>query len=216
MQGLLLKLFARLIVVCTTLPIHEFAHGWVAYRLGDDTAMRQGRLNLNPIIHIDPMGGLLILLTGFGWARPVPIDPSRFRKCSQKTGMALTAAAGPAANLLLALVLMTVAKLLILAGMAIGVTTKAAFLILIDILLLLVRTNIALAVFNLLPLPPLDGYSILSGFLPSRIAWKVMEHRQIIFIVVMVACFSGWLSAPIGYLSNGVYLLFHKMTSFLG
>ena len=119
-------------------------------------------------------------------------------------------------NRLLALVLMTVAKLLILAGMAIGVTTKAAFLILIDILLLLVRTNIALAVFNLLPLPPLDGYSILSGFLPSRIAWKVMEHRQIIFIVVMVACFSGWLSAPIGYLSNGVYLLFHKMTSFLG
>ena len=70
MQGLLLKLFARLIVVCTTLPIHEFAHGWVAYKLGDDTAMNQGRLNLNPILHIDPMGGLLILLTGFGWARP--------------------------------------------------------------------------------------------------------------------------------------------------
>lgn len=216
MEQTLLRFFARLVVVCTTLPIHEFAHGWAANKLGDDTAARQGRLTLNPIMHIDIVGGLLILLTGFGWARPVPVNPSRFdRKHSMRAGMAITSAAGPIANILLALVLMVLQKLL---GMAIlaGLIKNSAVGILYLILSMMVSINISLAVFNLLPIPPLDGYSIFSFFLPPKLAYQVSQHSQIIFVVVMLLCFSGILSRPIGYLSGLIWWVLDKLTFFLG
>lgn len=216
MEQTLLRFFARLVVVCTTLPIHEFAHGWAANKLGDDTAARQGRLTLNPIMHIDIVGGLLILLTGFGWARPVPVNPSRFdRKHSMRAGMAITSAAGPIANILLALVLMILQKLL---GMAIlaGFIKNSAVGILYLILSMMVSINISLAVFNLLPIPPLDGYSIFSFFLPPKLAYQVSQHSQIIFVVVMLLCFSGILSRPIGYLSGLIWWVLDKLTFFLG
>lgn len=216
MEQTMLRFFARLVVVCTTLPIHEFAHGWAANKLGDDTAARQGRLTLNPIMHIDIVGGLLILLTGFGWARPVPVNPSRFdRKHSMRAGMAITSAAGPIANILLALVLMILQKLL---GMAIlaGLIKNSAVGILYLILSMMVSINISLAVFNLLPIPPLDGYSIFSFFLPPKLAYQVSQHSQIIFVVVMLLCFSGILSRPIGYLSGLIWWVLDKMTFFLG
>lgn len=216
MEQTMLRFFARLVVVCTTLPIHEFAHGWAANKLGDDTAARQGRLTLNPIMHIDIVGGLLILLTGFGWARPVPVNPSRFdRKHSMRAGMAITSAAGPIANILLALVLMILQKLL---GMAIlaGLIKNSAVGILYLILSMMVSINISLAVFNLLPIPPLDGYSIFSFFLPPKLAYQVSQHSQIIFVVVMLLCFSGILSRPIGYLSGLIWWVLDKLTFFLG
>lgn len=216
MEQTLLRFFARLVVVCTTLPIHEFAHGWAANKLGDDTAARQGRLTLNPIMHIDIVGGLLILLTGFGWARPVPVNPSRFdRKHSMRAGMAITSAAGPIANILLALVLMILQKLL---GMAIlaGLIKNSAVGILYLILSMMVSINISLAVFNLLPIPPLDGYSIFSFFLPPKLAYQVSQHSQMIFVVVMLLCFSGILSRPIGYLSGLIWWVLDKLTFFLG
>lgn len=216
MEQTMLRFFARLVVVCTTLPIHEFAHGWAANKLGDDTAARQGRLTLNPIMHIDIVGGLLILLTGFGWARPVPVNPSRFdRKHSMRAGMAITSAAGPIANILLALILMILQKLL---GMAIlaGLIKNSAVGILYLILSMMVSINISLAVFNLLPIPPLDGYSIFSFFLPPKLAYQVSQHSQIIFVVVMLLCFSGILSRPIGYLSGLIWWVLDKMTFFLG
>lgn len=216
MEQTLLQFFARLVVVCTTLPIHEFAHGWAANKLGDDTAARQGRLTLNPIMHIDIVGGLLILLTGFGWARPVPVNPARFdRKHSMRAGMAITSAAGPLANVLLALVLMIVQKLLRLAVLT-GIITNSAVGILYAILGLMVSINISLAVFNLLPIPPLDGYSIFSYFLPPKLAYQVAQHSQIIFVVVMLLCFSGILSTPISYISGGILWLLDKLTFFLG
>lgn len=208
--------FARLIVLCTTMPIHEFAHGWVAYKLGDDTAASQGRLNLNPIAHIDPVGGLLILFTGFGWARPVPVDPRRFNsKHTVRGGMALTAAAGPVANILLALAVMILWKLTILLGVAAGFAYTPAFLTVSQIFQLMVLTNISLAVFNLLPVPPLDGYSVLSYFLPQKIAFKLSAHSQIIFVVLMLVCFSGILSTPISYATSWIFSLLNLLTSFL-
>lgn len=217
MQGDFLTWFARIVVVCTTLPFHEFAHGWVAYKLGDDTAARQGRLTLNPISHIDPVGGLLIIFTGFGWARPVPVNPTQFdRKHSIRGGMAITAAAGPVANILLALIIMTVMKLLALVMAVTSFLPFNMFLILYRILIMMVATNISLAVFNLLPVPPLDGYSVFSYFLPEKLAYQIAQYRQIIFFALMLLCFSSVLSGPIGVLSNGIFWLLDKLTFFLG
>lgn len=213
----LLMFFARLVVVCTTLPIHEFAHGWMANRLGDDTAARQGRLNLNPITHIDPIGGLLILFTGFGWARPVPINPARFdRRHSMRAGMAMTAAAGPIANILLALVLMAVLKILLKLAIIFGFIYTGTFMIIRTILSLMISTNISLAVFNLLPVPPLDGYSVFSYFLPPKLTYQISQYSQIIFFALMLLCFTPILQTPISIVSGWIFWLLNKLTFFLG
>lgn len=213
----LLMFFARLVVVCTTLPIHEFAHGWMANRLGDDTAARQGRLNLNPITHIDPIGGLLILFTGFGWARPVPINPARFdRRHSMRAGMAMTAAAGPIANILLALVLMAVLKILLKLALIFGFIYTGTFMIIRTILSLMISTNISLAVFNLLPVPPLDGYSVFSYFLPPKLTYQISQYSQIIFFALMLLCFTPILQTPISIVSGWIFWLLNKLTFFLG
>jgi len=160
-----------LIPLVLSLTVHEFAHAWSAYRLGDDTAARMGRLTLNPLAHIDPIGTILLplLRVPFGWAKPVPVNPARFRRdVSMSTGMMITAAAGPASNIVLAVVC-TVAFALLsrLAPGALeaGGGGPAA------LLMRLIQMNVALGIFNLIPLPPLDGGG--SGLVsPTERAWR--------------------------------------------
>ncbi len=177
--------------------VHEVAHGVAALRLGDDTALRQGRLTLNPVRHIDPVGTILVpvvlaLMPGgllFGWARPVPVNPRRFHDPAR--GQALVAAAGPASNLLLALLCS------ILLGLAVGVAHLSgadhggAF----DFARLLlwsgIRINVLLALFNLIPIPPLDGSWVVLGFLRGEAAMQYERLRPFGFLLVLVLLYAG-------------------------
>src|SRR5262245_1542805 len=149
-----------------SLAFHEFAHAWTANRLGDDTAKNQGRLTLDPRAHLDPMGTLMLVLTmllfrgGFGWAKPVPVNPWRLRP-GPRAGMALVGAAGPIANVLLAFLAIRLAKLLLGTEIPDEVVGLLGYF---------ARLNVVLAVFNMIPLPPLDGYRVLLGILPSPAA----------------------------------------------
>ena len=175
-----------LIPLVLSLSVHEFAHAWSAFRLGDDTAARAGRMTLNPLAHIDPIGTLLLplLLVPFGWARPVPVNPARFRPgVRMGTGMAITAAAGPVSNLFLA-VIITVAWALVyrydpsllLPGRGVA-----------ELLWVMIQLNVNLALFNLLPVPPLDGSRIVDGFMPTglRPAWeRLMRFSPLLLLAI--------------------------------
>lgn len=209
--------FARLIVLFTSMPVHEFAHGWVADKLGDQTARHQGRLDLNPLAHLDPLGTILILLTGFGWAKPVPVNPSKFnRKITMRAGMALTSLAGPAANVLMATILLLVYKIIALVLMLMNIPMGNAVQIITTILSMMVSINISLAVFNLLPVPPLDGYHILAYFLPARWDYVVAQYSRYIFLgLFAVMMFTNILSLPLTLLTNVIYRFLDFITGFV-
>jgi Zn-dependent protease len=168
-QTSLLRHVVLLIPLVLSLSVHEWAHAYSAFRLGDDTAQRLGRLTLNPLAHIDPIGTILLPMIGvpFGWARPVPVNPARFnRKHSMRAGMMITASAGPVSNLVLAL----------LCVVAIGVMLRFSLRneALERLLGISFELNIGLAVFNMLPIPPLDGSRVADGLMPLRLrpAWE--------------------------------------------
>ena len=163
-----------------SLSFHEFAHAWMAYRLGDSTAARMGRLTLNPMSHLDPIGSLALLLMGFGWAKPVPVDP-RYLK-NPRQDMVKVAAAGPISNIILAIIAAFVLRLLFDTDL-LSNSVKTFFIIFMQI-------NITLAVFNLLPVSPLDGSQILSPFLENKfgpdIVWKMRVHGpRVLFIIII-------------------------------
>ncbi len=171
-SGLALHL-VWLVALWLSLAVHEWAHAWSAYRLGDDTAARLGRMTLDPLAHVDPVGTLLLPLLGvpFGWAKPVPVNPARFhRGVSLRAGIALTAAAGPMATLALSLVAVT-ALVALGAGEPAWVAAGTAPRLLLETIALL---NLSLAIVNLLPVPPLDGSRVLEAWLPTRLepAWR--------------------------------------------
>jgi Zn-dependent protease len=176
-----------LVPMILSLSVHEWAHAWSASRLGDDTAAREGRLTLNPAAHIDPFGTILLPLLlslqgwpGFGWARPVPVNPTRFRRdVSMARGMAITASAGPLSNLLLALVGTVVLGVLYRIDAAQG---GAGALVTRVVML-----NVGLALFNLIPLPPLDGSRIVAWLMPTRFrdAWYAVERFSPMLLVVV-------------------------------
>lgn len=173
LSGNLLQNFILLIPLVLSLSVHEWAHAYSAYRLGDDTAALQGRLTLNPLAHIDPIGTFLLPLLGipFGWARPVPVNPARFRRSvSMSTGMAITAAAGPISNLVLA-VLATVGYGAIFRFSPATLHSNPGM---VELLSKVIQLNVGLALFNLLPVPPLDGSRLVDAFVPSRLrpAWE--------------------------------------------
>ena len=174
----LIGLCASAFVVFCTMPIHEYAHALVATKLGDDTPRLSGRLTLNPMAHIDIMGAVMILLVGFGYAKAVPVNPRNFK--NPKAGMALTAAAGPASNLIMSVIFILLSFF------------YAAMI------------NISLAVFNLIPIPPLDGSRIVGLLIPNKIYYQIMKYERYIIIVVFVLLALGWLSTPLSWLTDKV------------
>ena len=181
-------LFVPLIL---SLAVHEFAHAWSAYKLGDDTAARAGRLTLNPFAHADLIGTIIFPLLGvpFGWAKPVPVDPSRFRRgIRMGTGMAITASAGPIANIVLAVVVTT--AFAVLARVAPDVLDANNGVR--ELLVTAIFLNVNLAIFNLIPIPPLDGSRIVDGFMPLRFRapWeRLMAFSP--FLLIAVFFFAG-------------------------
>ncbi len=191
------SILSRCFVVFCCMPIHELAHGWVANLLGDDTAKRQGRLTFNPIAHLNPIGTLMIFLFGIGYANPVPINPNNFKK--PKQGMALTALAGPLSNLLLGFVSITFCFAISRFAGASGLASSIA-----QFFYFSAYVNVTLAVFNLLPIPPLDGSKVLASVLPYKVYYKYMQYERYVMIAVMVLLFTGLLDKPISFLSNAM------------
>lgn len=190
----------RALALCTALPVHECAHGLAAYKLGDDTARLKGRLTLNPFAHLDPVGTVLMFLAGLGWAKPVPVDPRNFKH--PKRDMALTALAGPVSNVLLAFLLMIIYKLML--GFMPGLRTSQTLAYLSDIVYYMVYINILLAVFNFLPVPPLDGSRIVFSVLPDRLYFGVMRYERIISLIVFALIFSRLLTVPLQWATGYV------------
>jgi Zn-dependent protease len=177
-----LRTFALLLpIVLVSLTLHELAHAWVAWKLGDPTAKSQGRLTLNPLAHVDPLGTLMFVLTAlianlpFGWAKPVPVDPRYFRRA--KEGMAIVAAAGPLMNFVLALVCWAVVRHVELSDQGIEVLTKAYIV------------NLVLGLFNLTPVPPLDGSRIVGAVMDDATYLRWISFDQYGMLVVFGAFF---------------------------
>ena len=188
----------RLLAVVLCLTVHETAHGLAAFAMGDRTAKREGRISLNPLRHIDPVGLFMIFTVGFGWARPVPVDPRYFRR--PKLGMAAVSLAGPLSNFLLAALLITLCKPIFLYA---EYTELTAFLFyfLLDAALL----SIGLGLFNLLPIPPLDGSKILAMFLPDRIYDQLMRYEHLGILLLLALSYFNVTGKLISGAITGVY-----------
>ncbi len=194
----IMSLMARVFVVFCTLPIHEYAHAYVATKLGDDTPRLKGRLTLNPLAHLDVMGALMIFLVGFGYAKPVPVNPRRFKNL--RAGMALTAFAGPLSNIIMAIIFMLLANVFNVAmiytnGM---IVTQVAMLF----FTFAAQINVSLAIFNLIPIPPLDGSKIISLFIPAKYYYKILQYERYIVLVVFALIVFGVLDIPLSFLSS--------------
>lgn len=196
---------ARLFVVFCTLPVHEYAHAFVADKLGDKTARLSGRLTLNPMAHIDILGAIMILFVGFGYAKPVPVNPRNFK--NPKKGMALTALAGPFSNILMAVVFMFLSNVLSLFGNSLFVQ---AFFVFFSFA---ASINIGLAVFNLIPIPPLDGSRVLELLIPDKYYYKFAQYERYIVIVIFGLIIFGVLDAPLAFLQNHLYSALNYIVS---
>lgn len=194
---------------------HEFAHGWVSSKLGDPTPERDGRLTLNPLAHLDVVGTILMILTGFGWAKPVMVDPRYYK--NQKRGMALTAIAGPLANLIMAFIAMLIfaAVVVISAKLGGGIMPQNASMFVQFVwrfAFLLAYRNLCFMVFNLIPIPPLDGSKVLGLFLPNRIYYRMLQYERYAIILIMLLSISGAFNKIIG---TGVNVVLTGMVNLL-
>ncbi len=200
-----------------SLSVHEYSHGYAAYRLGDPTARSLGRLSLNPLKHLDPVGTVCMVFFRFGWAKPVPINPRYFK--NPRRGMAITAAAGPLSNLFLAFLSAVFYKLSVLLGNTVLLQPSASqstvlyyFFNYLCLFFLIFHTlNLSLFVFNMIPLPPLDGSRIFYVFLPNKWYFGIMKYERIIQIVLLIAlalgAFTGVIQTVINAISNAMMSL---------
>lgn len=211
----LLNVVVSLIVLFMCFPVHESAHAFVAHKLGDDTAKNQGRISLNPFVHLDLMGSLLLIVSsiigfGFGWAKPVPINPNNFK--NRKLGMGLSALAGPVSNFLMALIFMIIYKILYFYGQAKQSEIVSYVALAVSYIIM---TNIILAVFNFLPIPPLDGSRIFMLILPEKIYFKIMQYERYIFFVLLALMLFNVLDPVFNALRNGALMVLDFLTGWV-
>lgn len=206
----------RLPAILIAISVHESAHGWAAEKLGDPTARNMGRISLNPLKHFNLAGTLCMLFLGFGWATPVPVNVSNFRR--PKRDMALSALAGPISNLLLMVIGALFYRLTLIGFVSIGWLVEQGGTLwyamdgmhqtLIDVFLMMIQVfitlNASLAVFNLIPVPPLDGSRLLTAFLPLDKYYKVMQYERYIMIALLVLLFTGSLSGLLSTITGAI------------
>ena len=208
--NMLMNVVIGIPITLIALTGHEFAHGFVSDRLGDPTPRQQGRLTLNPLAHLDLVGTILMIITGFGWAKPVMINPRYYK--NPKTGMALTAAAGPLANLIMAFLglLLYAVFFIINAKLSLGWDTavRAAG----TVMYLFAYRNLCFMIFNIIPIPPLDGFKVLGLIVPNNIYYKILQYERYAMIIIMVLSLTGAFSFIIG---NGVNAVMNGIMSLL-
>ena len=217
MADYIIQLLLSLPIIFLALSLHETAHGYVAYKLGDPTAKNLGRLTLNPIKHLDPIGFVCMLLAGFGWANPVPINSRNFKK--PRRDIALTSLAGPVSNLLLAFVFvivmrfsyMPINKAIISASIQGNTALADIYYYIYVFIYLAIHMNITLAVFNLLPIPPLDGSKILYMFLPPKTYFKIAPYERYISLAFMLLLLLGVISPVLSTATNWISNLMFKV-----
>ncbi len=198
--SIVIHILAILMIIFLVLPFHEWAHAWVASLLGDTSIKYRGRLSLNPMSHIDYMGALCLLLFGFGWAKPVPVDDRNFK--NPKVGMAIVALAGPVANIVAGIAGGFIFFALAYLAPAFATTTVGYYVMMF--LQYYVVINCSLAVFNLIPIPPLDGSKILFAVLPDRWVYKIYQYQQAFSMILIVLLFIGVLDIPLSILQSGL------------
>ena len=201
LSEVLVAILSSLVVIFITLTVHEFAHGFVATRLGDPTPRWQGRLTLNPMAHIDWMGAAALLLFGIGWAKPVQVDARYFK--NPKWGMAIVALAGPVSNIILSFIVFIIYYAIFTCCILLEAASYPQFIL--SVLGDITYISVYLAVFNLIPIPPFDGSRILFTFLPQKYYFKFMRYERYIFIAVLALLYVGVLDKPIAYLTSIIY-----------
>ncbi len=202
--GSLWDMLLRLAAVLLCLTVHETCHGLAAYALGDPTARRAHRLSLNPLRHIDWFGLLMMFLAGFGWAKPVPVNPNYFKK--PKQGMALTALAGPVSNFLLALIMLLGARIFCDVASYTEMNQR-----ILDFLLMVAILSIGLGLFNLVPIPPLDGSKVLFAVLPDRAYDQLMRYERYGMLVLFALVFFDVGSSALSQAISWIFDLFCRI-----
>lgn len=172
--------------ILIAMTLHELAHGWVSYKFGDPTPKEEGRLSLNPFHHLDPFGTLALLVFGFGWAKPVMVNPQYYK--DKKAGMMWTALAGPLTNFVVAFICMLIWGILVRISYSAEITMPHY---LMNLLSVTISLNIGLGVFNLIPIPPLDGSKVLYAILPEEQYFKILQYEQILSLILIAVLFSG-------------------------
>lgn len=209
--GVLVALLFSIPGVLIAITFHEFAHGLAAYKLGDNTAKNEGRLTLNPLDHLDPIGTIMLLFAGFGWGKPVHVNPNNYtRKMSMEKGEAIVSAAGPVMNILLAFVF-TLIYFAVSKFSGVAFLTSAVGKVIVTIIYDTILINVGLGIFNLIPLPPLDGSKIIMPFLPYKAkSWFVNNEQifYIIFVLLWVTGLAGDIISPvISWVATGIFNL---------
>lgn len=212
----LVNLIVTIPAVLIAITFHEYAHAFAADKLGDDTPRRQGRLTLNPLAHLDPIGSIMLLFAGFGWGRPVEINPRDFtRKYSMKTGEAIVSIAGPLMNFILAIVFSIIYFAMLKFVPDISISTVG--MVVMSMIHSTIIINIGLGIFNLIPLPPLDGSKVLMAFLPYNAQAWMESNERIFYIVFVVLWISGLAGTIISPFIQGIYHgLFSVLSSVFG